>query len=52
VDIPYILIGKVHFDYMCILISLLILGGFLLYVDAIFMSVFLKSFVVVLVSGT
>jgi hypothetical protein len=54
VGIHYILIGKLHFDYMCLLFSLLGLGDFfvvLVVLNAIFMSAFMNNFVTVLVSG-
>jgi hypothetical protein len=51
-DIHYILIGKLHSDYMCPLFPLLVLGVFIVLVvlNAIFISVFMNNFVIVLLS--
>jgi hypothetical protein len=54
VDIHYILIGKLHFGFICLLFSPLVLDGFfycIISLDAIFMSMLLNSFVIVLVGG-
>jgi hypothetical protein len=53
VDIHYISIGKLYFDYICLLFSLLVLGILIVLArsfECYFMSVFLDSFVIVLIS--
>jgi hypothetical protein len=53
VNICYILIGKLNFDYMFLLFSLLVLSVFIVLVvsNAILMFLFLNSFVIILVMG-
>jgi hypothetical protein len=45
-NIRYIFVGNLHFDYMCLLFSVLVLGGYLLYQYFWMLHIFLCSWIV------